>query len=74
MKRFLIPILLCITLFLPSCGKNRGEGDYRAFAERLNRLDTLSFTAQVRAELITDGRVTVFVELSDWTENGAAPA
>ena len=50
MKRFLLPVLLCITLFLPSCGKNRGEGDYRAFAERLNKLGALSFTAQVRAE------------------------
>ena len=113
MKRFLLPVLLCITLFLSSCGKSRGEGDYRAFAERLNAVSTLSFTAQVRAEyehktarftlayeedgkrvvqlipddglrcsvwfdkadmrplraeLITDGRVTVYVELSDWTE------
>ena len=50
MKRFLLPVLLCITLFLSSCGKSRGEGDYRAFAERLNALGTLSFTAQVRAE------------------------
>ena len=50
MKRFLLPILLSITLLLSSCGKSRGEGDYRAFAERLNGLDGLSFTAQVRAE------------------------
>jgi hypothetical protein len=25
----------------------------------------------MRAELITDGRVTVYVELSDWTEGAA---
>ena len=50
MKRCFLLILLCITLFLSSCGKSRGEGDYRAFAERLNALGALSFTAQVRAE------------------------
>ena len=50
MKRFLIPMLLCVTLLLSACGKKRGEGDYRAFAARLNNLDALSFTAQVRAE------------------------
>ena len=49
MKRLIIPILLC-ALLLTACGKRRGEGDFRAFAERLNTLDTLSFTAQVRAE------------------------
>ena len=49
MKRLLIPILLC-ALLLTACGKRRSEGDFRAFAERLNSLDTLSFTAQVRAE------------------------
>ena len=50
MKRCFLLILLCITLLLSSCGKTRGEGDYRAFAERLDTLETLSFTAQVRAE------------------------
>ena len=49
MKRLIIPILLC-ALLLTACGKRHGEGDFRAFAERLNTLDTLSFTAQVRAE------------------------
>ena len=49
MKRLIIPILLC-ALLLTACGKSRSVGDYRAFAERLNALDTLSFTAQVRAE------------------------
>ena len=49
MKRLIIPIFLCI-LLLTACGKTRREGDYRAFAERLNSLDGLSFTAQVRAE------------------------
>ena len=49
MKRLMIPILLC-ALLLTACGKHRGEGDFRAFAERLNALGTLSFTAQVRAE------------------------
>jgi outer membrane lipoprotein-sorting protein len=49
MKRIIIPILLC-ALLLAACGKNRGESDFRAFSERLNKLDTLSFTAQVRAE------------------------
>ena len=50
MKRCWILILLCLTLLLTGCDKNRGESDYRAFAERLNALDALSFTAQVRAE------------------------
>lgn len=49
MKRLILPILLCV-LLLAACGKNRGESDYRTFAERLNRLGGLSFTAQVRAE------------------------
>lgn len=49
MKRLIIPIFLCV-LLLTACGKTRREGDYRAFAERLNKLETLSFTAQVRAE------------------------
>ena len=67
MKRIIIPILLC-AFFLSACGKNHGESDFKAFSERLDALETLSFTAQVRAELITDGRVTVYVEISDWTE------
>ena len=49
MKRILILLLLCAAL-LSGCGKNRGESDFRAFSERLNALDALSFTAQVRAE------------------------
>ena len=50
MKRILISLLLCLCLPLTACGKPRGESEYRAFAERLNGLDALSFTAQVRAE------------------------
>ena len=49
MKRILIPVLLC-ALLLSACGKNRGESEFRAFSERLTGLDSLSFTAQVRAE------------------------
>ena len=49
MKRIIIPILLC-AFFLSACGKNRGESDFKAFSERLDALETLSFTAQVRAE------------------------
>ena len=50
MKRCILFILLCAALLLSACGRSRGEGDYRAFAERLGALDALSFTAQVRAE------------------------
>lgn len=51
MKRCIMIILsLCTALTLTGCGKNRGESDYRAFAERINALKALSFTAQVRAE------------------------
>ena len=49
MKRCLF-LLLSLALLLTGCGKNRGEGDFRAFSERLNNLETLSFSAQVRAE------------------------
>lgn len=49
MKRTIIPILLCV-LLLSACGKGRGEADFKAFSERLNSLESLSFTAQVRAE------------------------
>jgi outer membrane lipoprotein-sorting protein len=49
MKRTIIPILLC-ALLLSACGKNHGESDFKAFSERLNALESLSFTAQVRAE------------------------
>ena len=49
MKRILVPILLC-ALLLGGCGKSRGAGEFKDFAARLNTLDTLSFTAQVRAE------------------------
>ena len=49
MKRIIVPILLC-ALLLTACGKNHGESDFKAFSERLNHLDTLSFNAQVRAE------------------------
>lgn len=49
MKRILIPVLLC-ALLLSACGKSRGESEFRAFSERLTGLDSLSFTAQVRAE------------------------
>ena len=50
MKRFLLPILLCLLLPLTACGKDRGESAFKDFAERLNTLDGLRFTAQVRAE------------------------
>lgn len=50
MKRILLPLLLCLTLLLSACGKNRGEQDFTAFAARLNALESLSFTANVRAE------------------------
>ena len=50
MKRCLFLLLLGLTLLLTGCGSKRGEGDFRAFSERLNNLDTLSFNAQVRAE------------------------
>lgn len=50
MKRILIPMLLCAALLLSACGKSRGESEFKTFAERLNKLDTLSFTANVRAE------------------------
>ena len=50
MKRCLFLLLLSLALLLTGCGKNRGESDFRAFSERLNNLETLSFSAQVRAE------------------------
>ena len=49
MKRLIILVFLC-ALLLTACGKRRSEGDYRAFAEHLNSLNSLSFTARVRAE------------------------
>lgn len=50
MKRCLFLLLLSLALLLTGCGKNRGESDFRAFSERLNNLETLAFSAQVRAE------------------------
>lgn len=50
MKRCISVLLLCAALLLSGCGKRRGESDYRDFSERINSLDALSFTAQVRAE------------------------
>ncbi len=49
-KPILITALLCLALLFTACGKSRGESEVKAFAERLNRLDSLSFTAGVRAE------------------------
>ena len=49
-KPILITALLCLALLFTACGKNRGESEVKAFAERLNRLESLSFTASVRAE------------------------
>ena len=49
-KPILITALLCLALLLTACGKSRGESEVKAFAERLNGLDRLSFTASVRAE------------------------
>ena len=49
-KRIITLVLLCLVLTLTACGKSRGENEAKAFAERLNKLDSLSFTASVRAE------------------------
>ncbi|MBQ9685308.1 MAG: hypothetical protein IJV41_02010 [Oscillospiraceae bacterium] len=50
MKRFILPLLLALSLLLTGCGKNKAEEDFAAFSERLNHLESLSFTAKVRAE------------------------
>ena len=50
MKRWILPLLLTLALLLTGCGKNQAEEDFAAFSERLNHLQSLSFTAKVRAE------------------------
>jgi len=50
MKKTLLPMLLCMLLLLSACGRSRGEDEFKAFSERLNRTEKLSFTADVRAE------------------------
>ncbi len=49
-KRIITLVLFCLALPLAACGKSRGESEVKAFAERLGHLDSLSFTANVRAE------------------------
>ncbi len=49
-KRILTAALLCLAILLAACGKSRGESEIRTFAERLNKLDGLSFIANIRAE------------------------
>ena len=56
------------------------EGDYTVM--QIDSTDTLSCTVWFRpdglepcqAELISDGRVKVFIEISDWQEGAQVPA
>jgi len=50
MKRMLLPLLLGLCLLMTGCGKSRGEEAFDAFSDRINHLEALTFTAQVRAE------------------------
>ena len=50
MKRLLLPALLCLCLLLTGCGKDSGERGFESFSARLNALESLRFTAKVRAE------------------------
>ena len=50
MKRLPFLLLLCIALLLTGCGKSRAESEFETFSARLNALDSLRFTARVRAE------------------------
>ena len=50
MKRFFLPLLLCLFLPLTACGKAKGEEAFAHFAERLNACEQLRLTANVRAE------------------------
>jgi len=50
MKKALLPLVICLSLLLTACGKNRGEEAFKAFSDRLSKTGSLSFTADVRAE------------------------
>lgn len=50
MKRICLPLLLVFSLLLSGCGGKEIEKAYASFSERLGAQDTLSFTANVRAE------------------------
>ncbi|MCR5576504.1 MAG: hypothetical protein K6F56_05800 [Oscillospiraceae bacterium] len=50
MKRLTIVLLLCVALLLTGCGKSRAESELESFSARLNTLESLRFTARVRAE------------------------
>ena len=49
MKRLSI-LLLCAALLLTGCGKSSAEAALERFSAQLNTLDSLRFTAKVRAE------------------------
>lgn len=50
MKRSLLPLLLAVCLLLAGCGSGAAEKRYSAFSESLSAQDTLSFSADLRAE------------------------
>ena len=50
MRRRFIPLLLLFCQLLSACGSGAAENQYNAFAQALSEMDTLSFTAVLRAE------------------------
>lgn len=50
MKRLCLPLLLVFCLLLSACGSKAGESQYSAFSQSLSEMDSLSFTAALRAE------------------------
>ena len=50
MKRKLLPLLLMICLLLSGCGSRANEKRFSDFSETLGGKDTLSFSAELRAE------------------------
>ena len=50
MKKLYLPLLLCISLILSSCGRNQAQERFVDFMAELAESQTLSFTAQVRCE------------------------
>ena len=50
MKKSLLPLLLCVCLLLSGCGGRAEETRFARFSEFLSARDTLSFTAELRAE------------------------